>query len=350
MMIKDYLENYRDKSFAICPFNEIDNVLFCSLVAIDWEGIVSSLDKNIRLQDAAAIYFSKRGMLSLDKDTSVLTNVDNLKVMKDSLRYKDCLLSYYRNEVDDEKQFGALCIHFASSVYVAFKATDGSTIGWKEDFQMSYLFPIPSQECAIAYLNEVIHDEKTIYVGGHSKGGNLAMSAGMYCKDSIFKRIKIIFNNDGPGFKEEEFHSLEYIKMLTKLRLIIPDESVVGMLLYTPPVYKVVKSCVKGINQHDFNTWKCKNAHFESGTLSIFSLLLDEKITNWLDGYSNEERKILVDTLFGLLKENEITSLKELKTLDIKQVLHLLDDMNHIERSEKNLYKEALKNFIFTSR
>ena len=40
-----------------------------------------------------------------------------------------------------------------NQVYVSFEGTDHLIGGWKEDFMMSYMFPIPSQKMAISYVN-----------------------------------------------------------------------------------------------------------------------------------------------------------------------------------------------------
>lgn len=51
---------------------------------------------------------------------------------------------------------------------------------------MAYQMPVPSQEEAVGYLEKTVpHDGRLIRIGGHSKGGNLAIYAAAMCYDRL---------------------------------------------------------------------------------------------------------------------------------------------------------------------
>ena len=264
--IKEYLKYYKDKTFKEYSFNEVDNVLFSELSYLDWTNIVTN---KITLQNAANILLENKDEKKKKRERfKYVDNIkEHLKEMKDSLRYKDCILKNFRLILTEKEQFGAICIYFEpGKLYVSFQGTDESVIGWKEDFEMSYSFPVPSQTEAINYLNEnVTWRDNIVFVGGHSKGGNLAICSVMYCKDYIRHKIKFIFNNDGPGFREKEFSSKEYNEISDRIISFKPEDSIVGVLLNNLPATKVVKSKEKGIRAHDITSWECFGTSLEEG-------------------------------------------------------------------------------------
>ena len=99
-----------------------------------------------------------------------------LSAMAASPRFRDLRLMGYTERRDDEaeKQFAALSFGLPDgSLYVAYRGTDSSFTGWKEDFNMAFQYPVPAQEEAALYLAEAAkHSSGTVRVGGHSKGGN----------------------------------------------------------------------------------------------------------------------------------------------------------------------------------
>lgn len=343
--IKEYLKYYKNLTFEECPININDVILFTELSYIDWNNIVSKGSQKVTLKEA--------GMKYLEVNNKYLSNfmksnISNLKDMLTGKRYQNIYLSNFREYVDTEKQFGALCIHFVKEkVFISFEGTNGTVIGWKEDFTLGYHFPVISQKYAINYLNEVItNKDKEIHVGGHSKGGNLAMTAAMYTKEDIFTRIKYIYNLDGPGFKENQSHSKELKRILPKLEMYVPEDSVVGMLLYSTKNYNVVKSNTNGIMQHDCNTWLCFGTFLEEGKQSKLSIKINNKIKEWNKKYSDEELEEMITTFFKILENNNIKSFKELKKLKWNQIVNLINEVNDIDEDTKKLYYEALKELI----
>ncbi len=335
--LKTYLEYYKNNSFKDCAFNEVDNILFAELAYLNWNEIVPKNSEKISLQEAGNKFLEKE---KDKKHSKFLQNIiEHLKEMKDGSRYKDCLFSNFKMILNDEEQFGAICISFEpQKVYVSFQGTDDSITGWKEDFEMSYHFPVLSQTDAINYINSVITwRDNEVYVGGHSKGGNLAMCAAMYSNEFVHRKIKKIFNNDGPGFKYSEFNSNEYKAIASKIINIRPEDSIIGVLLNNSGECQYVKTKEKGIKQHDLTTWECFGSYLERGNQTEASKRIDAKIDEWLKLYKDEERENLVITFFNILKKINVVYVDDFKKIELSQVVEAINEMKNIDSKTKKL-------------
>lgn len=347
--IKDYLNYYKDTSFDEYAFNGLDNILFSELSYINWENIVSNYSSKIRLDHAINIFLG-----SLNDSTReglspfMKSNVENLKIIQNSNRYQNCFLANFRNQVDEEKQFGALCIYFnAGDVYVSFKGTDSTLVGWKEDLALAYTFPTLAQKDAINYLNEVIGwKDNTVYVGGHSKGGNLAMCAYMYSNNKVKRKVKKVFNNDGPGFRDTEYNSFQYKEMLGKLVMFVPEDSIVGVLLNSPPSFKVIKSTFNGPYEHDCNSWECFGSFFVEGRLGTLSKKFKERVDDIVNSYDDKKKEELVDTFFTILQKAGIKSFNNVSSIEWNQVLEIIKGISGIDNTTRDLFLDVFKSFI----
>lgn len=344
----DYIEHYKDISFEEIPFNEVDNLILAQLSYLNFEGIVSGDRKTISFGAALELYYSnyqkprKKHLIGID------ATIFNYQHLRNSSRYKELELSDYVNEITDDQQFSALLIRLTNRiVYVSFSGTDDTLIGWEEDFKMAYCFPIPAQKRAIEYLNNVINwKDRKIYVGGHSKGGNLAMVAAMYAKASIRSRIHTIYNNEGPGFSMEIIESKEYRWMSKKMKMYIPSDSVIGMLFYHPEDYIVVGSVAKGIYQHDGNSWECFGGHFIRSKRTKDSIQNEKKIKQWIDYYNSEEREKIVLNFFQVLKKSGIDKKSQLDNLTIRRAITMINQFRTIPPAEKGALIGAFRTFF----
>ena len=166
---------------------------------------------------------------------------------------------------------------------------------------MAYQMPVPSQEEAVGYLEKTVpHDGRLIRIGGHSKGGNLAIYAAAMCYDRLKRRIIAIYNNDGPGFLESMLEKKAYLEIKDKVRTIVPETSIIGMLLEHGDSYEVVKSTGKGIMQHDGLSWQVyRNGFVKLDERSKESLVIDKTISAWVMGLSDDERVAFVDAVYN---------------------------------------------------
>lgn len=347
--IRIYLKYYSNYTFLEEPFNEVDNVIFSLLSYVDFKGIVPTcFNGSITLSDASKLYWDKHSKLENNLNvTAVRKAAYVLKKMEGTKRYKDLILYNYEYKYDSESQFGALCIKGEFGIYVSYEGTDGLISGWEEDFKLSHIFPTASQKHAIEYLNNVIkYNDKNVLVGGHSKGGNLAMVAAMYCKPKLRKKIKCIYNNDGPGLRKEEFESKNYKEIYPKLKTYIPEHSLVGLLLRHSDNYIVVSSLARGILQHDPSTWCCYGGHFVRTRISKSSQKLENSILNWLDKYDDEKREKFVKVLFDVFRSAGITDLKEFKMAKLKSAFKILSSTKVIDSDTKNMAIDCIKTII----
>ena len=324
MSLKNYIENYKNYTFEEIEFNEVDNVIFSLLSYVNLDNIVPSNDKNkISIGEAAKIYFNKYNKKDFKKNIiAIRSAIKLLDDIKETKRYKDILMFNYKYIKGENEQFKAITFYVKDNIYyVSFEGTDELISGWMEDLRTSYMFPVESQMSAKRYLtrNFLFKNVKLI-IGGHSKGGNLALTSSMLCNNFLKNKIIKIYNNDGQGLRKKEIESRQYKAIESKLVTIIPNYSIVGLLLRQNNC-TVIKSSKKGIMAHDATTWITEDDHFKRETLSRFSNVFNDGISKWLDKYGYDKREIFEKEITKLLKENEIESLlqiKEKKTLLIK--------------------------------
>jgi len=339
MNIINYVKEHSDDDFKTLPFTEVDNLILSLLPYLDFTNIVAPFKgKKITLKEAALKLKEKdyeyRGLFN--HNTYKL-----LQIMANTKRYGDALLFNYMRVVNKEMQFGALTIVLNDNTkYISYAGTDTSIIGWEEDFKMAYMYPGASQKYATVYLNKAVKLlDKNILVGGHSKGGNLAISAAMNTKFYIRRKIKNIYNNDGPGFLKEQVESNLYKKIKDKIKMYVPPESIIGMLLYHQEEYIVVKSRGFNIIQHDAFNWLCNNKEFIRDTQNKRSKNLEFKLTKKLEELPIEKRINLVKNIFDIFKNNGINDFKE---IDLKNFWLIIKSFKGLDKEAQNILGELL--------
>ena len=344
--INNYIKYFKDVPFSESPFNDVDNIIFSTLVYLDFKDI---LKKPMTLKELGKKYFNNIDYREIKKSAVIIRRtVDNFELLFNGDRYKNIIVSDYVKYVDSEKQFCAMKFKSDNFTYIAYEGTDDSMIGWREDCQMIYKFPVPAQKCAIDYINKYVKlSDKKIIVGGHSKGGNLAMTAAMYAKSYIKKRIFRVYNNDGPGFRLKEAESHEFKEMEKKLRMFVPEESMVGMLLRNTKNYKVVKSSGKGLFQHNPNNWKCYGPIFLEGTLSDGSVDVHRKIIRWLNRHDDKKREKMVESVFDMINNSDIKLFSELRQLRLTRLIKLIKASKDVDKESKELVMSAIKVLLF---
>ncbi|MCR4938557.1 MAG: DUF2974 domain-containing protein [Treponemataceae bacterium] len=241
-------------------------------------------------------------------------------------------------DVDEQMQFAAAVFDYGNIMVIAFRGTDTSVIGWKEDFNMGYATPIPSQSEAVSYINSVYSRKKEIYVCGHSKGGNLAMYGGVFCKHP--KYIKAIYSFDGPGFNDEVLVSKEWMQSVGKIESYIPESSIVGMILGCCSDYTIVKSDDIGIMQHNPFNWHIEGGRFEEvSETSFVSRLFRGTMQGFLSSCPKEQRRVLVETAFKII---EVSGAKNADDIPAAVFMHLTE-IRHILQEVPDEDKQALK-------
>lgn len=240
-----------------------------------------------------------------------------LPAMAQSERFAPLPLLAYENTVDPATQtrFCAITIRLPGDVFcLSFRGTDDTLAGWKEDFNMSFVCPVPAQTAAVRYLERVADmTDGPLILTGHSKGGNLAVYAAAACLPSVQKRLMAVYNFDGPGFDETVLATEGYRAVCGKVFTIVPQSSVIGLLLGHEESFTVVHSAESGIMQHDTYSWTVTRDHFDYvDTVTQGSKYLDSTLKSWLAAMPQDMRAAFVDTIFKLLGETKAETFREL--------------------------------------
>ena len=326
--LNDYIEWRGDLRFSEVGLCEVDALIFSIMSYMRFDGIVpnTASDESITLLDAMKKFMNKNKGRKVNLGKLIPPEFIGLTVAAvKSRRFSGVRLACYENEINEaeQKQFSAITFKFARDKYfVAFRGTDDTLTGWKESFNMSFMRPIPAQKAAAKYFARVA-DKYTgsFYLGGHSKGGNLAVYAAAEAPAEIKERIVSIYNNDGPGFDREYVSGDRFGAVRDKILTIVPQSSVVGMLLEHEEDYVIVKSTAGGLLQHDGNTWEVIGGSFvHLDTVTEDSKLIDRKLKEWLDEMPPAGRERFIDTVYETIAATNAKTLTELTSDKIKLV------------------------------
>ena len=360
----DYLDWRGDLPFTRDPFNEVDNLILSEVAYAELSGIVPAPGEegSVTLREAAERYEAE------GRDQSRLANDPKALLLRAgaSERFGTVRLSAYTDEVDaaEQLQFAAVTAELADgSVFVAFRGTDNTLVGWREDFNISVLSETPGQRRAERYLNDTAARlEGPLRVGGHSKGGNLAFYAAAFCDRETKRRLLAAYSNDGPGFRREVTERALYREIAPKLNKYLPDESIIGLLLTDGEGRTIIRSSAEGGQQHNPYTWQVQGSRFvRTEKLSAGSVLLDEALDRWVDQLSDAQRNNLVTAIFdsleatGAVTFNELNAnkrvsynavLRAVRELDPALQRDVLETMKKLAQTGKNvLWNEARRSF-----
>ena len=347
----DYLSWRADVPFSADPFNEVDNMILSELSYARFDGIVPRDGTAVSLQDVSDAFFEAKTREEVLAEKGYTARAPLLMDgMLSGTRFADTKLCFYYSKTDIEKeaQFSAVTFLLPDgAAYIAFRGTDGTLIGWKEDFNFSFVTETEGQNRAVWYLERVMKalDPHTrVLVGGHSKGGNLAVFSAAFCEPAYQERIERIYSNDGPGFREEMIGLPGYERILPKIEKIVPDTSVIGLLLSSKAVPRVIRSSASGIVQHDGFTWNVERNRFEEAQLSTAGELIRASFSGWLEKLDDETRRSFFDTVFELAAstgKETIGEISEQKFRSTEAILNALLSLPKERRQELFTVLEA---------
>ncbi|MGE4484161.1 MAG: Mbeg1-like protein [Oscillospiraceae bacterium] len=348
--IMDYLDWRGDLSFEQSPFNEVDNLILCKLCNVDLTGIVPEAGSAVTASEAAERYFathSENERLGVFIPTDVLPM---FRRMTETVRFGGIHMSDYINRIDmaREEQFSALTIGLSDGTkFITFRGTDDTIVAWKENFNMSSFDAVPAQTDASAYLlSSSQRSDGPIRVGGHSKGGNLAVYAAMHNPSEVQDRIINVYNNDGPGFRESVLDTPEYRRIRMKVVTLVPQYSLVGMLLSHEEEYEIIKSDEAGIAAHNGFTWEVRGVRFvRSGDFALRSRLFDSAVHAWETGMDLKQRRQFVDTLFAILTSTGAKTLTDLNEHKLRQAIEIANGL-YQDREQRELIVMTLELLI----
>ena len=347
----DYVSWRGDLSFEQAPFNEVDSLIFALLSYVEYKGIVSEwhFSEPISLQAAATGFFARNpdprkvsiGLI-VPKDIIRL-----LRTVKETKRYRRVGMVAYVNQIDLEAQMQFSAVTYlleTGEAVVAFRGTDDTIVGWKENFNMSFMDVVPAQAHALEYLNRAAEYCKgNLYVTGHSKGGNLAVYSAVHTDKETRKRLFGVWNHDGPGFRDNILHEPDYLDIKPQIKTLLPQSSLVGMLLEHEEDYTVVKSRQKGFLQHNGLTWDVMGSQFvRVKTISAESRRTDKTLKKWVESMSLDQREQFSEALYRILSSDNALTLTDL--VSIKN--HWLLRSMRMDEDVRRVVKETLRALI----
>lgn len=349
--IIEYLKKFGDYSFQEMPMSDVDSLVLCQLSYLKFDGIVPDVRENrksVTLEEVAghADYEKLFADARFERDNRAM-----FEAMAAGKRYKGLKLNCYVNVIEKEweTQFSAVTFLLEDgTLYLAFRGTDETIIGWKEDFNMAFLSPVPGQSYSVKYLNMVTGKLRhSFYMGGHSKGGNLAVYAAMNCAPQVQERILKIYSMDGPGFRPEILESCRYERIQDKVVKILPHSSMVGMLFEKDIHYQVVESRTFGLAQHNPYTWLVDDGKFKTADDIYESRRkMDNTVNEWILSLSDKQLKLFVDTLYQVISASEAENLIEF-TADWKKSMNgIITALKEVDDQTMRMLKEIIKSLF----
>lgn len=351
--IKDYLFWRGDLPLKKAPFNEVDSVILSMVSFIDFADIVPAPGElgAVPLREAMERFDampnkSRRFGVIIPNDTLELAHA-----AAESARFGDAELFAFENVIDEqlEMQFAAVTFRLSDgSLFAAFRGTDDTIVGWKEDFNMTFMTHVPAQERAARYLNQVARQYPGgIRTGGHSKGGNLAIWSVVHADPNVKQRVIRAYSNDGPGFNREMLQSPEYRMMRDKCITFVPQSSLVGMLMEHDENYQIIRSAQTGLLQHDPFSWDVERDRYVYLTeRSAFGEHSDAAMRLWIDSLTADEKRTLVRDLFEVLESTGAKTLTELTDGGLKYISVMHKTVAGYDKARRKNINRLIGRFI----
>lgn len=327
-----YLQEYGDKSFHEVPFSEVDALVLSNLSYLKMDTIVPGFE------DSAGVSWEQ--MMQNPKAEQMFSDPlygkqhrRMFQLIRKSRRYGRIRAKYFMEWFDEEKETQFAAVTFClgpTSFFLSYRGTDETLVGWKEDFNMGYMKTVPSQREALAYLKGVARytlaqgsqqAEMRLILGGHSKGGNLAVYAASWAPKAVQQRIRRVYSFDGPGFQKKFYETIGFRRIEDRFCKIVPEQSLVGMLLANYRRYRVVRSYGTGVMQHDLTQWKIRDGRFVyRSEMKKRSSRRYSVLNAWIESLSESQIVLFVDTLYELLRSAKVRTVADL----VKAPLRLL--------------------------
>lgn len=339
----DYIEWRGDLSLSKDKFNEIDNLILSRFSYFPFGELINE-------SEVVTIKELSERFLKKDINEMPILWADDINLfpaMGLSRRFGEMKVTKYVNKIsqEQEKQFSAITIIMPDdTIYVSYRGTDNTVVGWKEDLNMTFKSHIPSQIDAVKYLEEIAKEfPNKLRIGGHSKGGNLAVYAAVFANKEIKNRIINIYNNDGPGFNDDIIETKEYQETIKKASTYIPQDSIFGRLLNHKEKYTVVKSTQRGVMQHDLYSWQLLGNEFVYlKEVTNGSKFIDKSIKDWLEQIDMGKREQVIDIIFQIINTTKVETFSDLKTHWFSNAKICLSSYKQVDPESKKMILETL--------
>ena len=332
MNILDYIRWRGDLSISRDPFNEVDHLILSELAYTKMENIIGFDREGKKLPEILERYNElkyKQTEVGYDPKPA-------LEACAGSVRFGSLTAREYVNVIDTEPvtQFSAVTFTLDDGTdYIAFRGTDNTIIGWQEDFHFACSTGTEGQREAAAYITYIAErTDRPLRIGGHSKGGHLAVYGAAMCSPEIRERILEIVSCDGPGFRKDFLESQHFQNIRDKVLLIAPESSFIGRMMWMDCRTRIIRSSDTMFQQHNPYTWCVLGKEFEScARFSAFSSYLDETLDTWLTNIPDQERMAFVDTVFTCIHKAGIRTVAEMSANPIKAWNAILSELRDVD-------------------
>lgn len=349
----DYIKWRGDLSFEQDPFNDVDALVLTQISYLRFDGILSSLIKETHSLSALWDDFKVAPDFEQRSSLGVLINKLTVNLFEEaakSKRFSSVRVSAYVSKIDIsiEEQFSAMTFFFSKfnrNPFVVFRGTDDTIVGWKEDFNMALSSHIPSQRDALEYLEFIAkYTHGKICVSGHSKGGNLAVYSSSFINAKYKKRIRAIYNFDGPGFSSKVTQSAGYKETVPLICSWYPEFSIVGMLFEHYGKYKVVECEDFGIMQHDPFAWHIENRDFiQKPDFDGKSVYFNKTFNTWMNNMTEEKRGVFIEALFNVLSATGAKTNSELESNLFDNSKKIIKALTKVDKETREQVSEVVK-------
>ncbi|MBQ7353053.1 MAG: DUF2974 domain-containing protein [Clostridia bacterium] len=314
----EYLRWRGDIPFSYVPLNEIDSMIFCELCYIPYaDDIVEKINtQGVTICELSELVFNQKNLKSIGAILPTDKIYNLLMLVSNTERFKNIMIKNYVNEVDlsSQKQFSAMWFDVFGDAYIGYCGTDDTIVGWKESLNLSTMTPIPSQEESGRYLSKIANCSKgNIYLGGHSKGGNLAEYAALTAEKEIQQRIISVHSFDGPGFQKDFVEKYSNDEISKKIVKILPQSAIVGLIFDSAGSMRHIISNAKGFYQHDAFTWEIESGSFVlANGPDKKSIKFYEFMKNLYYDIDESERAEFIEAIYHLLSSNQSKTLTDI--------------------------------------
>jgi len=348
----DYLYWRGDLTFDQEPLNAIDAMLFSEFAYVDFSKLAPKPLKagELTIKEAANLWddadredFMPSGYLYHEKAYEALTMAGNTN------RFENILIADDVKEVsvDEVSQFGVTAFHRnGEPFFIAFEGTDLRSLGWKEDLQMTYLPTIPSQEKAVDFLNQYLGKNlNNVSIGGHSKGGNLAVFAAVFLEEEYQSYIQTIYSFDGPGFPKKLLEHDSYLKIENRIEAFIPQESIIGLLLHKREKQTIVYSRASEVDQHDIYSWEIKGNKFVPSELTAGAKKIQQIMNDLLDILTLKEREEFSEALFTIIGDGKDDFITGDRNYMLQKIPEMIKEFRDLNKEERQILFKVLRIF-----
>ncbi len=317
-----YLENYGGLRFSQEPVGVADLLIFATLAYCPMERLGGAgYGWPLSLMTNVLYPLPPR---QTEGDTA-LKRRQLWRTAAGSIRFGECKFAGFRAHFSPEKQqqFAAAAFRIAPQVgVIAFRGTDSTLVGWKEDLNLSFESPVPAQADAARFLSDMLAMFSLVYVVGHSKGGNLALYAAARCDGLLQGRILQVINFDGPGLDEATRTSPGYAALKDRITTYVPRDSIVGMLMNGGEPYTVIQSGGSGLEQHNSFLWQLEGKSLVPAPdgLTQQSRYASQTLRTFLGSLSIPQRRTVVDALYSILSA---TGAKKISQIPLGALMNL---------------------------